>query len=125
MENPEEMVRNLNEMLDSDHFDIAEFDFLLKRFMEQAKISMRFLDLEYFNEQRMLEARCHKIGKEEQKDFNAAFEYREIERKCEKYGQLKSEFKIKKSTFYLYRGYLLYFCMGNGKNDAFIKSRLQ
>lgn len=124
MENPEEMVRKLNEMVDSDEFNLTEFDFHFKRFMEQANISVRFLDLEYFNEQRMLEARSNKTAKEELKDFNAAFEYREIERKCEKYCQLKSEFKIEKSTFYIYKDYLLYFCLGNGKNDKVLRDFL-
>jgi hypothetical protein len=124
MENPEEIVKKLNKMVDSNEFDFTEFDFLLKRFMEQAKISVRFLDLEYFNEQRMLDARSNKTAKEELKDFNSAFEYREIERKCDKYSQLKSEFKIEKSTFYVYREYLLYFCLGNGKNDKVLRDFL-
>jgi len=124
MEKPEEIVQRLNEVVDSNEFDLTEFDFLVKRFKEQFKTEVKFLDLEFYDETRMLAARSNKTAKEELKDFNAAFEFREIERKCLKYSQLKSEFQIEKSSFYQYKEYLLYFCFGNGKNDKVIRDYL-
>jgi hypothetical protein len=124
MEKPEEIVQKLNKVVDSDPFDLTELDSLVKRFMEQAKTSVKFLDLEIYGEARMLEARRNKIAKEELKDFNSAFEFREIERKCEKYSQLKSEFHIEKSSFYQYKDYLLCFCLGTAKNDKIIRDYL-
>jgi hypothetical protein len=124
MEKAEKIVQTLNEMIDNDEFNLIEFDFLLKRFMEETKTSVKFLDLEFYDEARMLSARNNKIANERIKDFNSAFEYREIERKCLKYSQLKSDFKIEKSTFYLYREYLLYFCLGNGKNHKVLRDFL-
>lgn len=121
MGNLEKMVRKLNEMVDSNEFDLTEFDFLLKRFMQQAKISVRFLDLEFYDEARMLAAKSNKTANEDLKDFNTAFEFREIERRCEKYIKLKSEFHIVKSSFYLYKDFLLYFCLGIGKNDKVVR----
>jgi hypothetical protein len=124
MEKPEEIVQKLNEVVDSDPFDHIEFDFLIKRFKELSKTTVKFLDLEYYDGIRLESARRNKIANEKIQNFNSAFEYREIERKCEKYSQLKSEFKIEKSTFYLYRKYLLYFCLGNGKNDKVLRDFL-
>jgi hypothetical protein len=123
MEKPEE-IQKLNELVDSDHFDLTILDFLIKQFKEQLKTDVIFLDLEFYDEARMLEARSNKTAKEELKDFNAAFEYREIERRCEKYRQLKSEFHIEKSSFYQNKDYLLYFCLGNGKNDKALRDFL-
>ncbi len=123
MEKPEEIVQKLNELVDSD-FDLTILDSLIKKFKEQLKTDVNFFDLEYFNEQRMLEARSNKTAKEEPKDFNSAFEFREIERKCLKYSQLKSEFHIEKSSFSLYKDYLLYFYLGSAKNDKVIKDYL-
>ena len=124
MEKLDEMVQELNELMESESFDRTEFDFLIKQIKEQLKTDLKFLDFEYYNEVRMETARNNKIAKEKIKDFNAAFEYREIERKCLKYGQLKSEFHIEKSSFYLYKDYLLYFCLGTGMNDKVISDYL-
>jgi len=73
----------------------------------------------------MLSARSDKIAKEKIQDFNAAFEFREIERKCEKYNKIKSECHIEKSTFYNYKNYLLYFCLGTARHDKTIRNYLK
>jgi hypothetical protein len=121
MEKPEKIIQKLNEVVDSDPFDLTEFDSLIIQFKELLKTDVKFLDLEFYDEARMITARSNKTAKEELNDFNAAFEYREIERKCLKYSQLKSEFNIEKSSFYQYKDYLLYFCLGTGKNDKVVR----
>jgi hypothetical protein len=124
MEKLGEIVQRLNELMKSDQFDLTEFNFLIQQIKEQLKTPVKFLDFEFYDEARMETARNNKIAMEKIKDFNAAFEFREIERKCLKYSQMKSEFHIEKSSFYLYKYYLLYFCLGTSRHDKFLRDYL-
>jgi hypothetical protein len=124
MEKPQEIVQKLNELVESDLFNRTEFDFLIQQIKEQLKTPVKFLDLEFYDEARMLSARSNKIANEKIKDFNSAFEFRKIERKCLKYSQMKSEFHIEKSSFYLYKYYLLYFCLGTSRHDKVLRDYL-
>ena len=58
------------------------------------------------------------------KDFERAAEFREMEKECLNYIQLKREFNIEKSIFYYEKDYLFYFCLGTAKNDKIVKDSL-
>jgi hypothetical protein len=124
METPEEIVQKLNELLESDLFDLNEFDSLIKRFMLKVKTDIKFLDFEYYNEARMESARSNKMAKVTLKDFEAAAEFREMERECQKYIEIKTEYNLEKSAFYYGNDQLFYFCLGTAKNEKFVRDYL-
>jgi hypothetical protein len=123
MENPEEIVLKLNELLESE-FDRNEFDILIKLLKEQFKIDIKFLDFEYYNEYRLEYARSNKMAKVKLQDFVATVKFREMEKECMNFIELKAEFNIEKSSFYYDKGYLFYFCLGTAKNDKIVNDYL-
>ena len=123
MENPEEIGLKLNELLESE-FDRNEFDILIKLLKEQFKIDIKFLDFEYYNEERLESARINKMAKVKSQDFVAAAKFREMEKECLNYIKIKTEYNIEKSTFYYDKDYLFYFCLGTAKNDKIVKDYL-
>jgi len=124
MENPEEIVLKLNELLESDQFDRNEFDFLIKLLKEYVKTDVKFLDFEYYNEDRLKSARSNKMVKVKLQDFEAAAKFREIEKECMNYIEIKTEYNIEKSSFYYGNDYLFYFCLGTAKNDKNVRDYL-
>jgi hypothetical protein len=125
MEKLEELVRKLNEMLDSYSFDLTEFDFLIKQIKEQFKIDIKVFDFAFYDERRMELARSNKLTKLEQQDFEAAAEFREIERECLKYISIKMEYHIEKSQFYYEKNHVFYFCLRTAKNDKILRDYLK
>lgn len=125
MEKPEVILQELNKLVEYYQFDYAEFDFLIKVLKEQLKTVVKFLDLEYYSEARMESARRNKNAMVKIKDFEGAFEYREVERECLRYIKIKSEYRIEKSQFYYDKDYLFYFCLGTAKNDEIIRVYLK
>lgn len=121
MENPEEIVLKLNELLESDQFDRNEFDFLIKLLKEYVKTDVKFLDFEYYNEDRLKSARSNKMAKVKLQDFEAAAKFREMEKECMNYIEIKTEYNIEKSTFYYDNDYLFYFYLGTAKNDKTVR----
>jgi len=124
MEKLDEMVQKLNKLMESDQFDRTEFDFLINRIKDELKQPVKFLDFEYFNEERLEFARSNKMANVKLKDFERAAEFREMEKECLNYIQLKREFNIEKSIFYYEKDYLFYFCLGTAKNDKIVKDSL-
>ena len=124
MENPEEIVLKLNELLESDQFDRNEFDFLIKLLKEYVKTDVKFLDFEYYNEDRLKSARSNKMAKVKLQDFEAAAKFREMEKECMNYIEIKTEYNIEKSSFYYGNDYLFYFCLGTAKNDKNVRDYL-
>ena len=124
MENPEEIVLKLNELLESDQFDRNEFDFLIKLLKEYVNKDVKFLDFEYYNEDRLESARSNKMAKVKLQDFEAAAKFREMERECMKSIEIKTQYNIEKSTFYYDKGYVFYFCLGTAKNDKSVRDYL-
>jgi len=124
MENPEEIVLKLNELLESDQFDRNEFDFLIKLLKEYVKTDVKFLDFEYYNEDRLKSARSNKMVKVKLQDFEAAAKFREMEKECMNYIEIKAEYNIEKSSFYYGNDYLFYFCLGTAKNDKNVRDYL-
>lgn len=125
MEKPEVILQELNKLVEYYQFDYTEFDFLINLLKEKRKTDVKFLDFEYYSEERMESARSNKNAKVKLKDFEAAAEFREIEWECLKFIKLKSEYHIEKSQFYYDKDYLFYFCLGTAKNDEIIRVYLK
>lgn len=124
MEKLDEMVQKLNELLESESFDRTEFDFLINRIKDELKMSVKFLDFEYYNEERLEFARSNKMSNVKLQDFETAAKFREMEKECMTYIELKREYNIEKSTFYFEKDKLFYFCIGTAKNDKIVRNYL-
>ena len=57
-------------------------------------------------------------------DFEAAAKFREMEKECMNYIEIKAEYNIEKSSFYYGNDYLFYFCLGTAKNDKSVRDYL-
>jgi hypothetical protein len=83
------------------------------------------IDFEYFNE-----ARLHLLGKKKinyirKQNFAKAAEYRDFERECQNYIDLKEEYGISRSMFYFEKEYLFYFYFGTTKIDKKVREYLK
>lgn len=115
-------IRKFNYFLELDGFDLEIFE----KFYQSIKLSNNFkfklLDFEYFNEKRFEEARKEKIISVQLGIFDRAAYIRDLEEECQKYIDLKTEFKIEKSAFHFEKNYLLYIYLGTAKNDKQVRA---
>ena len=124
MENPEEMVLKLNKLLEADQFNRNEFEILIKLLKEKYKTDIKFLDFEYYNEDRLRMVKEEKIENVKSQDFETAAKFRDLEKECLNYISIKTDYNIEKSTFYYDPDYLFYFCLGTAKNDKIVREYL-
>jgi hypothetical protein len=117
MESAENLVLELNKLLIADQFNRREFDRLVLVIKKQFNPDIKFLDFEYFNEQRGESARREKIRNIKLQKFDIAAEWRNLELECINYIDIKTEYKIDKSIFYYDQNYLFYFYFGTARND--------
>ena len=121
----ENEINKLNNFLESDSFDIVEFEKLYQSLKISNNFRFKLIDFEYYNEKRLEEAIKEKIVCVELLNFERAASNRDLELECQKYIDLKSEFKIEKSAFHYEQKYLMYFYLGTAKNDKLVKEYLK
>lgn len=121
----ENVINELNNFLESDSFDIEEFDKLYQSLKLNNTFKIKLIDFEYYNEKRLEEAIKEKIICVELLNFERAASNRDLELKCQKYIDLKLEFKIEKSAFHNEQKYLMYFYFGTAKNDKLVREYLK
>jgi len=121
MESAENTILKLNELLVAEQFNREEFESILRSFEEQFKPNILILDFEYYNEDRLESARSNKMTKLKLQDFEATAKFRKMEKECMIYIEIKTEFKIKKSTFFYVNDYLFYSYLGTAKNDKTVR----
>ncbi len=122
---PEEIVLKLNETLESDHFNQGDFESLIMTFKEQYKPDIKFLDFKYYNDYRRRLAKNKKIQFVKIQKFEEAAECRIQEKECINYIEIKTEYKIEKSTFYYDQVYLFYFYLATARNDKKVRVLLK
>lgn len=88
----ENVINELNNFLESDSFDIEEFDKLYQSLKLNNTFKIKLIDFEYYNEKRLEEAIKEKIICVELLNFERAASNRDLELKCQKYIDLKLEF---------------------------------
>jgi hypothetical protein len=98
---------------------------LYQSIKQNSPIQIKLIDFEYFNEKRLEEAQKEKIICVQLQDFERAASNRDLESECQKYVDIKNEFKIEKSRFHFEQNYLLYFCLGTAKNDKLVREYLK
>ena len=121
----EDLIKELNNFLESESFDIEKFNKLIHSIKQNKTIKFKLFDFEYFNEKRLIEIRKEKKVFIELQIFDKAITHRHLELECQKYVDLITKFKIEKSTFYYEQNYLFYFYFGTGKNDKVVREYLE
>ena len=121
----ENVIQELNNLLETDSFDIMQFDIIYRLIKEQETAKTKLIDFEYYNEERLEEAKNEKIICVQLQNFEKAASSRDLELECQKYVDLKKEFKIEKSMFHYEQNYLMYFYLGTAKNDKLVREYLK
>jgi hypothetical protein len=125
METSENLVLKLNELLDGEIFYTKRFDSLLIEFSELDNPKIVLIDFEYYNEARLDHLKQKKMNCIRKQDFEKAADYRNSERECQNYIDLKEEYGISRSMFYFEKEYLFYFCFGTAKIDKKVREYLK
>jgi len=121
----ENEINELNSFLESDSFDIEEFDKLYQSLKLNNTFKIKLIDFDYYNEERLEEAKKEKIICVQLQNFERAASNRDLELECQKYVDIKSEYKIEKSAFHYEHKYLMYFYLGTAKNDKLVREYLK
>jgi ubiquitin len=111
----------LNAMLCSEKPSEKRLVVLIVTLAEGSGIKPELLDFEYYSETRMKELHSKKIECIKIQDFEKGAKYRQMEKNCCQYIDLRKEEKIDDSCFRIEGEFLFYFCTGSSKNDNFIK----
>jgi len=91
---------------------------------EKICLKFKLMDFEFFNEERMVKITAEKKRFVKERNFEAAANWRDLEKNFEKHIRFKKYFNIEKSMFYPEDNILLYLYLGTAKNDQVIYSRL-
>lgn len=125
METTENLVLKLNELIKGERFYRKKLDILLKEFKELENPKIVLIDFEYYNEARLHHLKKKKIYYIRKQDFSKAAEYRNYEKECQNYIDIKEEYGISRSMFYFEKEYLFYFCFGTAKIDKKVREYLK
>lgn len=121
----ENEINALNNFLESDSFDIVEFEKLFQSIKARNNFKTKLIDFEYYNETRLEEAKKEIIICLEKKYFEKAVVSRNLELECQIHIDLKSELNIQKSAFHYEHDHLIYFHLGTARNDKLIREYLK
>jgi hypothetical protein len=125
VETAENLVLKLNELLEEDRFYTKRLDNLLKDFRELEDPKIVLIDFEYYNEARLSLLKKKKMLCIRKQNFAKAAEYRNSEKECQNYIDIKEEYGISRSMFYFEKEYLFYFCFGTTKIDKKVREHLE
>jgi hypothetical protein len=117
VETSENLVLKLNELLEWDRFYKKRFNSLLSEFRELENSKIILIDFEYFSEARLHLLKKRKMNYIRKQDFVKAAEYRNSEKECQNFIDIKEEYGISRSMFYFEKEYLFYFYFGTSKID--------
>ena len=125
METSENIILKLNEFLESDEFHLSEFNYLLNELLELENLRIVLIDFEYYNEDRLKLLQESKIECVRVQEFEEAANYRKLEAECQEYIDIREEYCINKSMFYIEKEYLLYFYIGKSVIAKLVKENLK
>jgi hypothetical protein len=125
METSENIILKLNEILEGDEFHLSEFNYLLNELLELENLRIVLFDFEYYNEDRLRVLQESKIECVRVQEFEEAAKYRKLEAECQEYIDIKEEYCINKSLFYIEKEYLFYFYFGISVIAKLVKENLK
>jgi hypothetical protein len=120
-----ELVQKMNNTLVSENFDIQQFNILIRSTRKQYNVKIKLFDFEYYDETRLEKAKQEKFICAQKHNFEKAASNRDLEIECQKYIDLKKQFKIEESMFFYEQDYLFYFYFGTAKNDKIVREILK
>ena len=101
METSENLVLKLNELFEGDRFYTKRFDILLREFKELENAKIVLIDFEYYNEARLHLLKKMKMNYIMNQDFAKAAEYRNFEKECQNYIDIKEEYGFQNQCSFL------------------------
>ena len=117
-------LKKMNGYLEADQLDLGKFSRTLKRFEKRFNPKIGVVDFKYFDENRLKKARRERLKAEKFGSHQFARTQRRLERVCQQYLVLKTQYGIDKSKFIYEEKFLLYCHCGTSKNDAVIMQRI-
>ena len=117
-----ETILQLNTHLENKDLNKKHLVDLLLILKDQFGLQFRFLDFEYYNEERKGRARTEKNRNVQSKNYDKAAFFRNFEKVCQDYMEVKKDYEIKKSMFHCEDGCLFYFYLGETKTTEEAKA---
>ncbi|MBS4014706.1 MAG: hypothetical protein KGZ97_13295 [Bacteroidetes bacterium] len=107
-----QLLTKLNDIINANNLDVGLFRTLIKSIT-----SIKFIDLTFYNEEKLLYAKREKILCINKQIFARAALMRDLERDCIKYIELRDLLDIEHSMFCIDKEQVVFFYTGKGKND--------
>jgi len=124
IEELKELTKQMNDILVAEQINSAQLEKVCSAWQSQANIRFRLLDFEYYNEDQLKTITEEKIAFVKERNFEAAANKRDEEKKFIKHVEFKKELEIENSAFHFEENMLVYLYTGTAKNDKFLYSRL-
>lgn len=140
MKTIEDIVLDLSNLLETEHFDSGLLDGLITNWNEQLNNGLNckweensdtschskiiFFDFEYYSEEKLTWAQQEKAKAIDAVNFELAANMRELEKECLKYIALKNQCGFYGSAFVLLHNFIIYAYFGTAKNDQRIRKSL-
>lgn len=124
METVEELVLEFNKTLKSDGYIKKKAAELIELAKNKFNVKIKMLDFAFYNELTQMCANDEKLKSVKEQNFEYAATQRELERKCEKFIEIRKQYKIRKTSFYYEEEYLFYFYLGKTDNERVFKELL-
>ena len=124
MERVEELVLEFNKTLKYDGYIKKKAAELIELAKNKFNVKIKMLDFAFYNELTQMCANDEKLKSVKEQNFEYAATQRELERKCEKFIEIRKQFKIRKTSFYYEKKYLFYFYFGKTDNERIFKELL-
>jgi hypothetical protein len=117
----ESMIDALNRMLKQQETNAAEYLALLNKLKAEFKLRFILIDLEKYNEEKMLEHQQKKMEAASQRNFEHAAWQRTLEDECKEYIDLKNSLDVTSPMFIHDDGFLFYFFFGKYEVEEKLK----
>ena len=120
---PNEITDELNLLLSSENPSRKRFMELTAELATVHRIMPLLIDLKYFSEKRLRQLKSMKLKKVKVQDFETAATYRDLEKECQSYLDMKSEYNITASSFVIDEDFITYIYLGSSRNEEKILRR--
>jgi hypothetical protein len=114
---PKEITDELNLMLLSENPSRKRFLELTEELAAVHRIMPLLIDLKYFSERRLRQLKSMKLKMVKVQDFENAASYRDLEKECQTYLDMKSEYNITASSFVIDEDFITCIYLGSSRNE--------
>jgi len=121
----ENIIQELNFLLETESFDIKQFEAIIERLKTNKFFKITIIELKQNSESKLQEAINNKMKFIELKHFEMAAFYRDVQVKCTKNIELIGKYNVTNSKFEFDNNQLFYFHAKTSLNDEQIKQYLE